>query len=666
METVNEELLRTGFRSDLTIKCEGRDFKVHKLIVSTRSPVLARASSNGFLESHTSVIEHVQYDADTVERMIEYIYTVNYRLPMAPTVRVPHYAPNGNGTTANEVTIIGVNAELIMHARLFAIANYYDIAGLRDLALRRFKQDIQTHNLVGFIYVLREMNEIVSKDETRLRGIVHDFCFHNIDSFANDGSFMTALASLPGLQDFTVGLLRKVAQGKEEQKRGLKRELERKDAEIRRIREHRKEKATNTQDVLKTLMGVVVRRLTHKRFGKGEGSVEATVPGRAGWFKDTGDAVQYHSDADIRPIPTLRHTPPVNRTMANVHTQSLLSEVAELWRTGEGSDLTIRCDGREFRVHKLIVSAASPTLKAACQNGMLESQTGVIDHKTFDADTVEMMLEYIYTRDYEIRGVPAAIAETIRTSESDSDAEQALVVLKNAEWITHIRMYAIGDYYQLSTLKDRALEGLQDMAVAPFEPRHFAYVVKEACKLIGKHETGFHHTIQTVCREKAIVLVTEKTFMAALGEVPEMQELAANLLGQVTQELAKQKLDSATTKASQEVHLNAARSNAEMAQRTIEREREAHADAVGALRAQVEHYQARTEKLMDDISYLPLRCPNCRCAIQAPFTLQRETHDKYSNGFVEIRCVRCDCGLTIPHDLAVDGETLTSRSDTSD
>ncbi|KAI7319637.1 hypothetical protein KC315_g9666 [Hortaea werneckii] len=294
METVNEELLRTGSRSDLTIKCEGRVFKVHKLIVSTRSPVLARASSNGFLESHTNVIEHVQYDADTVERMIEYIYTVNYELPTAPTIRVPSYVPGGNGATTNDLAIIGVNAKLIIHARLYAIANYYDIPSLRDLAFRRFKQDIQTYNPEGFIYVMRETNELVSKDDTRLRGIIHDLCFRNIDRFVSDSFFMTALAGLPGLQDFTVRLLGEVTRAKEGQKRGLERQLERKDTEIREAKEDRDGTATHTYDVLTTLIDVVrklparcprgrcgnnrgcykVRRLTDKRHGKGEGFVE--------------------------------------------------------------------------------------------------------------------------------------------------------------------------------------------------------------------------------------------------------------------------------------------------------------------------------------------------------------------------------------------------------
>ncbi|KAI7161842.1 hypothetical protein KC349_g2489 [Hortaea werneckii] len=203
--------------------------------------------------------------------MIEYIYTANYGLPTAPTIRVPSYVPGGNGATTNDLAIIGANA--------------------KDLAFRRFKQDIQTHNPEGFIYVIREINELVSMDETRLRGIIHDLCFRNIDKFVSDSFFMTALAGLPGLQDFTVGLLGEVARAKEGQKRGLERELERKDAEIRRVKENQDAKAAHTQNVLQTLIGVVgklrsgcpqgcgnnfafcrVRRKPHPTYGKAEGA----------------------------------------------------------------------------------------------------------------------------------------------------------------------------------------------------------------------------------------------------------------------------------------------------------------------------------------------------------------------------------------------------------
>ncbi|RMY21300.1 hypothetical protein D0867_03411 [Hortaea werneckii] len=334
--------------------------------------------------------------------------------------------------------------------------------------------------------------------------------------------------------------------------------------------------------------------------------------------------------------------------MANVYTQSLLNEVAELWRTGENSDMTIKCEGREFKVHRLLVSAASPVLKAACQNGMRESQTGVVEHKTFDAETVERMLEFIYTRDYEVPWIPTVATGAIRTPDLNSDAEEVLVTSTSAWWIAHTRMYAIGDYYQLPTLKDPALVRLQNAAADPFELHDFAYVLKEAHELIGMHETGFHRMIQDFCLERAVFLTADKTFMTAMAEVPELQELAAILLGRVTKELVTRAHESEKATATLANDLERAKCDMENAKQSLESEQKAHQRTIQGeedLMYQLYHYQAVIERLMDDVGKLPLRCPNIRCGStnKAPLKLQRQAHAEFGEGtgFVEIKCGRC-------------------------
>ncbi|KAI6805987.1 hypothetical protein KC332_g18115 [Hortaea werneckii] len=336
--------------------------------------------------------------------------------------------------------------------------------------------------------------------------------------------------------------------------------------------------------------------------------------------------------------------------MANVYAQSLLSEVAELWRTGEGSDMTIKCEGRKFKVHRLLLSAASPILKAACQNGMRESQTGVVEHQTFDADTVERMLEFIYTRDYEIPWVTAVATGAIRTSASDSDANEVLVTGASARWIAHIRMYAIGDYYQLPALKDQALVKLREAAAGTFlfEFLDFGYVVKEAHELIGMHDTGFHRMIQDFCLKCVTALTKDKTFMTAMAEVQETQEFAAILLGRVTEKLVTKVQESEIATATLADDLKWAQWYLENANRSLEREQKAHQRAMQdreALLSQRNHYQAVIQRLMDDLAKLPLRCPNFRCggANKAPLKLQRQAHAEYGEGqgFVEIKCGRC-------------------------
>ncbi|RMY49792.1 hypothetical protein D0865_07286 [Hortaea werneckii] len=318
--------------------------------------------------------------------------------------------------------------------------------------------------------------------------------------------------------------------------------------------------------------------------------------------------------------------------MADIHTQSLLSEVAELWRTGEGSDITIKCEGREFKVHRLI---------AACQNGMLESQTGVIEHKTFDADTVERLLEYVYTRDYQLPEPTAVSVRAIGTSEPNGGTDEVTITDANAKCILHTRMYAIGDYYQLPTLKDRALFRVQSAVQVEFEADGFAYVVKEVHELIGKHEKDFHHAIRKLCLSQLDTLTKDKTFMTAIAQVAEMQELTASLLNEVFEKLNGEASYANTLLED----LNCAESDLIDAQQKHERERQAHGNALAALWSRVDHYQAVIKGLMDDVGRLPLRCPNIRCSStnKAPWKLQRQAHADYGEGtgFVEIQCGRC-------------------------
>lgn len=310
--------------------------------------------------------------------------------------------------------------------------------------------------------------------------------------------------------------------------------------------------------------------------------------------------------------------------------------------------MTIKCEGREFKVHRLLISAASPILKAACQNGMKESQTGVVEHNTFDADTVERMLEFIYTRDYTVPWEMAVITEAIGSSESKHETDEVTVTGVMAHWILHTRMYAIGDYYHLPTLKDRALVGVQAAARIPWELDdlvYFVYVVKEAHELIGKHEAGFHNVIQDYCLERVPLLTKDKTFMTAMVEVPEMQEFAAILLGRVTEEMVNRAHESEKTTATLVSDRDRAQCDLENTKQMYEREWEDKAYAVMILECQVNHYQAVIERLMDDLGKLPLRCPNFRCGgtNKAPLKLERRAHADYGEGtgFVEIKCGRC-------------------------
>jgi len=78
-----------------------------------------------------------------------------------------------------------------------------------------------------------------------------------------------------------------------------------------------------------------------------------------------------------------------------------LSSLIHLFQVGEHSDLTIKINnGLEFKVHKCILAARSPKLKAMLTCNMKESMKGVLNIENETEDFSELfshMLAWIYT-----------------------------------------------------------------------------------------------------------------------------------------------------------------------------------------------------------------------------------------------------------------------------
>ncbi|KAI5210444.1 hypothetical protein E4T39_00130 [Aureobasidium subglaciale] len=80
--------------------------------------------------------------------------------------------------------------------------------------------------------------------------------------------------------------------------------------------------------------------------------------------------------------------------------KELMSALSTLHLGGKYSDLTIRCNSREYNVHRAILCSRSGFFDGACSNQFREAQTGVIDLSEEDEDAVEHMIHYFYHLDY--------------------------------------------------------------------------------------------------------------------------------------------------------------------------------------------------------------------------------------------------------------------------
>lgn len=69
----------------------------------------------------------------------------------------------------------------------------------------------------------------------------------------------------------------------------------------------------------------------------------------------------------------------------------------DIFLSGLFSDVTIKINNEEFRVHRVILAARSPVLSAMMQHDMEESRTGNIYIKDCSPGAFREFLEYLYT-----------------------------------------------------------------------------------------------------------------------------------------------------------------------------------------------------------------------------------------------------------------------------
>lgn len=159
------EKLKDGSYSDFTISCHGREWKVHKFLLSARSSVLEKSCYGSFKvslsyrsharftacassrsltsdvqESIDSKLNLSEYDESEVEALISYIYTCKYTVPVSVYEELPDESPFYEGAGA-----------LPFHLDMSIIADYFDMPGLVQLAKSLAINVLRTCNVEGLI-----------------------------------------------------------------------------------------------------------------------------------------------------------------------------------------------------------------------------------------------------------------------------------------------------------------------------------------------------------------------------------------------------------------------------------------------------------------------------------------------------------------------------------
>jgi len=194
------------------------------------------------------VIEHNMFDALTLERMLQFMYTGDYTVNVTGAAvdgqvdadsqasndyatsdeANPALPPHARRRTAKQLFAetlrqepepapsvryqIAATDPAIAHVYVYAIAGYYSLADLKDLALQKYSDPSIAIDVDQFADVVEAVYSCTWEHDDGLRLETLNTALAQIEELMSSETFMQALAEASGLQDFAAQLLPKAVE----------------------------------------------------------------------------------------------------------------------------------------------------------------------------------------------------------------------------------------------------------------------------------------------------------------------------------------------------------------------------------------------------------------------------------------------------------------------
>ncbi|KIW19559.1 hypothetical protein PV08_00132 [Exophiala spinifera] len=193
------EFLTTGKYTDLIIRCQEVEFKVHRLIVCTQSDMLDKACGGLFQEAESGSISFPEIEPENMARVILFMYTGNYhacRLPNFYKKLINDSTEDTEGEEDEEedetaryldfwsrnIDHRGLRTALRTNVLMYQCADMLCCERLRQLACARFLNEARlAYDLDGFDEPLRIVYESTRVDDKDLRFEVTCLCIEYSD-----------------------------------------------------------------------------------------------------------------------------------------------------------------------------------------------------------------------------------------------------------------------------------------------------------------------------------------------------------------------------------------------------------------------------------------------------------------------------------------------------
>ncbi|RLN05176.1 BTB/POZ and MATH domain-containing protein 2-like [Panicum miliaceum] len=122
------------------------------------------------------------------------------------------------------------------------------------------------------------------------------------------------------------------------------------------------------------------------------------------------------------------------RARARAPASDMMEQLAEIYATGDGADVTCSVQRMLFRAHMIVLAMRSPVLKAQLFGGMMESTARLIEVEDMAPDVFEALLRYIYTD-----ALPGADDEDGQVDEDATEVTSHLLVAADRYGVERLR-----------------------------------------------------------------------------------------------------------------------------------------------------------------------------------------------------------------------------------
>ncbi|PQE06300.1 BTB POZ domain protein [Rutstroemia sp. NJR-2017a BBW] len=180
-------MLESGRYSDLTIKCGGKVFRVHRNVVCLQSKPLAAHVDGVFLEAVTGEINLPDDHPAILERLIKFLYTGDFDATPSPSEVV---AEEPSGEVGSE-TVNGSLDTLTICTRIFVMAEKYDIPALKTLAKTKFEAAVSSDwNTSALSESLRLMYDGLPDSDRLLKDVAVAAAAGHVKELVDRGEFV--------------------------------------------------------------------------------------------------------------------------------------------------------------------------------------------------------------------------------------------------------------------------------------------------------------------------------------------------------------------------------------------------------------------------------------------------------------------------------------------